>query len=331
MGIRNLNKFFREECKNSDAIKLINMKQLAGKKIVVDISIYLYKFTSECTLIDNMYSMLSIFRYYNIIPIFVFDGKAPAEKKELLQQRIDEKRAAENEFKQLKTNLEYNTNIDEYEKHEIMNKMDLLKKKFVHVTKNQINDVKSLITNYGMTYCDAPSEADELCAMFVNKGLVWACLSEDMDMFLYGCPRVLRYLSIMNHTFVLYDTRQILNRLQINQNELREICVIAGTDYNSKRLKQCDLFTALKYFKKYKKHVNIEQTKNIKNSFYNWLIENTNIIEKNDNESLISICCMFELNKEYLQEFENIKISNTNILFTEMKELLKKDGFIFVN
>jgi flap endonuclease-1 len=331
MGIRNLNKFFREECKNSDAIKLINMKQLTGKKIVVDISIYLYKFTSDGTLIDNMYSMLSIFRHYNIIPVFVFDGKAPAEKKELLKQRIAEKKAAENEFKQLKTNLEYNTNIDEYEKHEIMNKMDLLKKKFVHVTKNQINDVKSLITNYGMTYCDAPSEADELCAMFVNKGLVWACLSEDMDMFLYGCPRVLRYLSIMNHTFVLYDTRQILNRLQINQNELREICVIAGTDYNSNRLKQCDLFTALKYFKKYKKHLNIEQTKNIKNSFYNWLIENTNIIEKNDNESLISICCMFELNNEYLQEFENIKISNTNILFTEMKELLKKDGFIFVN
>jgi hypothetical protein len=98
MGIRNLNKFFREECKNSDAIKLINMKQLAGKKIVVDISIYLYKFTSECTLIDNMYSMLSIFRYYNIIPIFVFDGKAPAEKKNCCSNALLKK-------KQLKMSL----------------------------------------------------------------------------------------------------------------------------------------------------------------------------------------------------------------------------------
>jgi 5'-3' exonuclease len=207
MGIRYLNKFFREECKNTDAIKIIYMNQLSGKKIAVDISIYLYKFVSENTLIENIYSMLSSFRYYNIVPIFVFDGKPPTEKKELLQQRLAEKKTAEKEFKVLKANLEYNTNMNEDEKHEIMNKMDILKKKFVYISKTQIEDVKHLIRNYGMTYCDAPNEADELCAMLVIKGFVWGCLSEDMDMFLYGCPRVLRYMSLMNHTFVLYEIK----------------------------------------------------------------------------------------------------------------------------
>ena len=81
MGIRYLNKLFREECKNKDAIKITHMSQLSGKKIAVDISIYLYKFVSDDQLIENMYLLLSIFRYYNIIPIFVFDGKPPAEKK----------------------------------------------------------------------------------------------------------------------------------------------------------------------------------------------------------------------------------------------------------
>lgn len=339
MGIRYLNKYFREECKNTDAIKMIYMKQLSGKKIAVDISIYLYKFASDNKLIENIYSMLSIFRHYNITPIFVFDGKAPAEKKELLQHRIAEKKAAENEFNQLKINLEYNSNIDEYEKHEIINKMDILKKKFIYISKNQIDDVKNLITYYGMTYCDAPNEADELCAMFAIKGIVWACLSEDMDMFLYGCPRVLRYLSLMNHTFVLYDTKQILHGLQLNQNELREICVISGTDYNSNKLKQCDLFTTLKYFKKYKNYIknmkynkNSEETKTTTNdSFYNWLVENTNIIENYQDESFATIYSMFELKNEYLKHFETIKIVNTNIVFTEMKKLLKKDGFIFLN
>ena len=332
MGIRYLNKYFREECKNTDAIKIIYMKQLSGKKIAVDISIYLYKFASDNKLIENIYLMLSIFRHYNIIPIFVFDGKAPAEKKELLQHRIAEKKAAENEFNQLKNNLEYNSNMDENEKHEIINKMDILKKKFVYISKNQIDDVKNLITYYGMTYCDAPNEADELCAMFAIKGIVWACLSEDMDMFLYGCPRVLRYLSLMNHTFILYDTKQILNGLQLNQNELREICVISGTDYNSNHLKQCDLFTTLKYFKKYKKYLNMEETKTIvKESFYNWLIENTNYLEKYEKDMFTSIYSMFDLKDEYLKDFESIKIVNTNIVFTEMKKLLKKDGFIFLN
>jgi 5'-3' exonuclease len=341
MGIRYLNKYFREECKNTDAIKIIYMKQLSGKKIAVDISIYMYKFASENKLIENIYLMLSIFRHYNIIPVFVFDGKAPAEKKELIQQRIFEKKAAENEFNQLKNNLEYNSNIDEYEKHEIMNKMDILKKKFIYISKNQIDDVKNLITYYGMTYCDAPNEADELCAMFAIKGIVWACLSEDMDMFLYGCPRVLRYLSLMNHTFVLYDTKQILNRLQINQNELREICVISGTDYNANNannVNHCDLFTSLKYFKKYKnfqKNLNNDNNDNEstiqKYSFYNWLTENTKYLEKYEDDMFASIYSMFVLDDEYLKDFEIIKIRNGQVIHNVIKEILKKDGFLFVN
>jgi flap endonuclease-1 len=327
MGIRYLNKYFREECKNSDAIKIISISQLSGKKIAVDISIYLYKFVTEDTLIENIYLMLAIFRYYNIIPIFVFDGKPPAEKKELILQRLAEKKAAEKEFNKLKTNLEYNSNMDEDEKHEIINKMDILKKKFIYISKNQIDSVKSLITNYGMTYCDAPSEADELCAMLVIKGLAWCCLSEDMDMFVYGCPRVLRYLSLMNHTVVLYDTKKILNKIELTPDELREICVISGTDYNSNN--QANLYATLKYFKKYKKHLKTNENKTEKAGFYNWLIEeNTNYIEIDNNESYDKICSIFELN-DYLKEFENIKIMNRCVIKSNVKEILKKDGFIF--
>jgi 5'-3' exonuclease len=268
--------------------------------------------------------MLSIFRHYNITPLFVFDGKSPAEKKELIERRLQEKKEAEKEFNKLKSNLDYNLNMDEDEKHEITNKMDILKKKFISISKKQIHDVKMLIISYGMTYCDAPNEADELCAMFVIKGLVWACLSEDMDMFLYGCPRVLRYLSLLNHTFVLYDTKKILSKLQINQNELREICVVSGTDYNLTNLNVSnhDLFTTLKYFKKYK-------GQKICSSFYDWLIENTNCII-DDYELYKKNCCMFEFNAE-LKDFEKIKILNKNVMFSEMKDILKKDGFIFVN
>ena len=322
MGIRNLNKYFKQECKNSDAIKLTSISQISGKKIAVDISIYLYKFASEGALIENIYLMLSIFRHYNIIPIFIFDGKPPAEKKELLMQRAAEKKTAEKEFNTLKENLEYNSNMDEYEKHEIINKMDILKKKFVYISKNQIDDVKNLIRSYGMTYCDAPNEADELCAMLVIKGIVWACLSEDMDMFVYGCQRVLRYLSLMNHNVVLYDTKKILNILEMSLNDLREICVVSGSDYNLTNSSKCDLYTTLKYFKKYKGHKNCC-------SFYDWLIENTNYLV-DDYELFNKNCNMFEIN-DYLKDFEKIKITNTCLVKSNIKEILKHDGFIFVN
>jgi hypothetical protein len=133
----------------------------------------------------------------------------------------------------------------------------------------------------------------------------------------------------------LYDTKQILNGLQVNQNELREICVISGTDYNSNKLKQCDLFTSLKYFKKYKKfqkNLNNDNESTIqKYSFYNWLTENTKYLEKYEDDMFTSIYSMFELKNEYLKDFESIKIRNGQVIYKVIKEILKTDGFIFVN
>ena len=89
MGIKYLNSFLKTNCPES--IKCINISEISGKKIAVDISIYMYKFISEDNLIENIYLMLSIFRYYNVIPIFVFDGKPPTEKKALLKKRKEDK------------------------------------------------------------------------------------------------------------------------------------------------------------------------------------------------------------------------------------------------
>ena len=322
MGIKNLNKFLKENATNS--IKLGHVSELSGKRIAVDISIYMYKFASENTLIENIYLMLSIFRYYNVIPIFVFDGKPPTEKKELLQKRREDKKEAEQEFKELKNKLEINKDMDESEKQEIINNMDMLKRKFVNVSKYDIDNVKNLIRSYGATYYDAPGEADELCAMLTIKGKVWACLSEDMDMFVYGCPRVIRYLSLLNHTAVVYDVKGILVNLGITQQELREICILSGTDYNL----ECDdhrntLTSTLKYFKKYHKSQS-------KVGFYDWLNEHYKGVIK-DYELLKKIYDMFDLSQNHynIKLFEKIKIVNGPIMKDEVKNILKMDGFLF--
>jgi hypothetical protein len=219
--------------------------------------------------------------------------------------------------------------MDEIEKQELINNMDMLKRKFVHISKKDIENVKTLIRSYGATYYDAPGEADELCALLTIKGKVWACLSEDMDMFVYGCPRVLRYLSLLNHTVVLYDMKNILEMLSISQKELREICILSGTDYNSlhddtKNTPTLD--TTLKQFNKYRK----DKTNNKTNSeFYDWLIENTDYIK--DYDLLLKIYDMFDLNKNHynVKVFENIKIINGPIQKSDIYDILKTDGFIF--
>jgi 5'-3' exonuclease len=331
MGIQHLNKFFRDEAQQ--CIKFISLAELSGKKIAVDISIYMYKYASESSLLENMYLMLAIFRHYNIIPVFIFDGKPPPEKKELLLKRKESKQEAEKEYNKLKSQLETNV-VDNIEKQEIISSMDTLKKNFVYISKNDIDNVKDLIRAYGGSYYDAPGEADELCALLAIKHKVWACLSEDMDMFVYGCSRVIRYLSLLNKTAVLYDTKGILDSLGVTQKELREICVISGTDYNYTHKSECNsknaptLYKTLSYFKKYNKEKTQNKTDILE--FYDWLRENTEYVK--DYDELIKIYNLFELNNEehrLLKNFENVKIMNGSIIKEDIHNIIRCEGFIF--
>jgi flap endonuclease-1 len=327
MGIRYLNRFLRENA--YPAIKMISLAELSGKKIAIDISIYMYKYAADNTLIENMYAMLSMFRYYNIIPIFVFDGKPPAEKKELLLKRRSDRKESLDEYDKLQNILKNNNDIEEYEKQEILGQMDILKRNFIKIKKTDIDIVKRLIRAYGGTYYDAPGEADELCALLTIKGKVWATLSEDMDMFVYGCNHIIRYLSLLNHSAVLYDMKSILQNLGITQKELREICILSGTDYNSlsdDKKNTHHLNATLKLFKKYYKE---KKKENIDLHFYDWLIQNTNYIE--DYELLKKIYSLFDITNNHIevQKFDSIRIANGPIIKTEIEEILKLDGFLY--
>jgi len=315
MGIRYLNKFLRDNCLNS--IQCTSIAAFSGKKIAIDTSIYLYRYETDNTLLESMYLLLSIFKKYNIIPLFVFDGKAPPEKKQLIEKRITQRQNAEKEVKMLQYKLQ---NTFEDDKVEIMENIENLKKKTVYITRNKISKVKNLICFYGACYVDAEGEADELCAILSVQNKVWAVLSEDMDMFVYGCPRILRYFSLVNHTVVLYQMDKILNELHMIHDEFRSICVVAGTDYNCSHLSlNTNLLQILKYFKKYN-----STKKTI--TFYEWLQENTNC--EIDIPSLNKINDMFCVVSKNTQ-LENIKIINCPIQYNELKLLLNEDGFIF--
>lgn len=227
MGIRHLNKFLQQHCPGS--IKTITLSELSGKRIAIDASIYMYRFIAENGLLENIYLMISLFRHHNIHPIFVFDGKPPAEKNAVIETRKQNKQKAENEYVRLETTITDAT--PEIEKKEIKQAMDALKKKFIRIRDSDVLNVKKLIQSYGVQYIDASGEADELCAKLALKGKVYACVSEDMDMFVYGCPRVIRYLSLLNQSAIMYDMKGILSSLTMTMDEFRMICVISGTDY----------------------------------------------------------------------------------------------------
>ena len=315
MGIKNLNRYLQQQC--SEGIKKISLNDLRGKKIAIDTSIYLYRFTGENALLENFYLMISIFREYNIIPLFVFDGKPPKEKNELLKKRKDDKKIAENKYNELKDKLDAG---NENNIKEIKETMETLKKEFIKVHHTDIENVKELIKALGVSYIEAPGEADKLCAKLVCKNNVYACLSEDMDLFVYGTTRVLRYLSLLNKTVIMYDTKTILSQLNVTLDEFKSICIISGTDYGVHS--DNSFFKTLKYFKKYKKSDH--------DDFYEWLDENTNYVDNIYN--LYGVVSLFNLgNMPEYKNFEKIRIMNSPINESILKNIMEKEDFIFVN
>lgn len=312
MGIRYLNKFMRDNCRS---IKQIHLSCLKNKSIAIDISIYIYKFLAENALYENIYLMISIFRKYNIKPVFIFDGKPPTLKNETLEERKNVKKEAYKQFENLKKTID---DVDKEYQQDILDQMDNLKKKFLRVTNDQIQNVKNIMDNYGVSYCTAPGEADELCVKMVQKKKVFACLSEDTDMFVYGCTNVLRYFSLVNHTVILYNLDNILKELNLTLYEFREICVASGTDYNID--KKTSLYKTLKYFDKFKK--------SNENNFYEWLDKNTNYL--NDIYNLYNIVNIFELSNYNFKDYENFKIEFNEINKKNLIDILSKDNFIFV-
>tara|TARA_B100000003_G_scaffold208804_1_gene230479 strand:+ start:3582 stop:4445 length:864 start_codon:yes stop_codon:yes gene_type:complete len=280
-----------------------HFKNLYGKKIAVDTNIYMYKFIENNELIENFYFMIALFQYYNIKPIFIFDGKIDKEKIETINRRKEQKFIAEEKYNKLL--LEYNPNCEH---------MIELKKQFTRVPRNMFSEVKTLITLMGETYIDAPCEADELCSWLVISNQVYGCLSEDTDMFVYGCNNVYKNIDLDNQTLLKYDLISILRQMNISKNNFIQLCVISDNDYNNNN-KGFNYYYHL--YRKYKKYYNY-------GNFYDWLIlQSYNI----DYDNLIKLSDKFNMSKVFDID---IDIKNKNINKSLLKEFLKNYNFIFL-
>lgn len=341
MGIKHLNNFLRVCCSQRSMCKT-HLSSLRGKVIVIDTSIYLYKFLEKNCLLEHLYLMISIFRKYGVIPVFVFDGKPPAEKKELLIQRKKEKDAAEVQYNELLKHAAENA----IQISEIEPELDKLKKRFIRVKDADIRLAKELMSLYGIQYIDSWGESDQLCAYLVQHNYAWACMSDDMDMFLYECPRVLRHFSLMNHDAIYYNTKHILSELDMTARSFRDIMILSGTDYNLRD--NINLHDTIEKYREYRGALqcafaqsgepDFSRWENVPIAFYDWVNIHPNKPRHfPDTEKMDKIRAMFDLNKYAVKNREEIKRVLDHIPFhmkdystNEICEFMRQDGFIFV-
>lgn len=250
MGVRFLNKYLKQH--GWKGIRSLRVSDLKGKTIVVDTSIYLYRFKAMEALLPNMVMFIELFKKYEITPIFIFDGTPKSNKKEVLQLRQQDKKLA------WKIYSESPSISDAY--------ATQLRKRFTKVSKQDVLNIKDLLHEHKMTCIDAPHEADELCVKMVKMGRAYACLSDDMDMFIYGCPLVLRDFNIQTEMLFSYHLPSMLEQIHMSLDEFKQICVLSGTDYY---MSSYNLFDCLNMFSLFKKSSEPD--------FYAWMNKKKNV------------------------------------------------------
>lgn len=308
MGVKLLSKLLKTEC--GDCVKKVHLQQLYNKKICIDTSIYLYRFKSMGCLLEKFYLMCSIFKQYNIIPLFVFDGKPPEEKRDEINRRRETREKNWKKIDEMKKKFG-----DMPNKHQ-EKKLESLKRSIVRIRKEDIVNIKTLIKSMGFQYIEAHGEADKLCAALVKKNKVYGVLTEDMDLFAYGCAVVFRYISLINHTIMQYNLKDILKKLRINLYNFQLLCVMSGTDYLRSNK------NVFYYLNCYKKSKFME--------FGEWLKIHNNLSDEDYCKTINILNIYQDIDKE-LKKYPYFAIkSEEYINKKDLFALLEKERFIFI-
>ena len=255
--------------------KEISLKDLKNKTVAIDSMNILYQFLSSIRLRDGSplrNSKGEITSTYNgifyknvymlendITPVWVFDGKPPELKTKTREERKKVKEKALDDYIKAKEE----GNVEDMQKYA---------KRINYLEPKVVENSKKLLDLMGIPYINAPSEGEAQCSYMVKKGDAYAVVSQDYDALLYGAPRTVRNITASNKPVELIELDEVLGALNISLDNLIDMAILIGTDYNIGGIKGIGPKKALDIVKnnKMEKYINdIENYEEIKNIFKN--------------------------------------------------------------
>ncbi len=246
--------------------KEISISDLKGKVLAVDTMNLLYQFLTTIRSPDGsvltdskgrvtshligLFSRTTNLMEQGLKLVFVFDGRPPAIKQKTWEKRTAIKTEA---FLKLKVAQEDGDS-------ESMRKFAA---RTAVLTKEMRDDAKAVITALGLPILQAPSEGEAQTAHMVKNGDAYASVSQDYDNLIFGCPLLVRNLSIEGRRkkagqFAyqkvnpeLISLPEVLESLKLTIDQLIVLAILVGTDYNPGGVKGIGPKTGLKLLKEH--------------------------------------------------------------------------------
>lgn len=259
-----------------------------------------------------------------IKPVYVFDGKPPSLKTTEIERR-----------KQIKKDATV-----KYEKAISEGNMEDARKYAQQTTSmkdGMVQESKQLLTYFGIPYIEAPSEGEATAAHLTNTGHAYASASQDFDSILCGAKRLVRNFTnsgrrkIPNrNTYIdivpeIIETQKTLEALDLTQEELIDVGILIGTDFNPNGFDRIGPKTALKLVKQHSRLEDIPQIQEqleaidfqqIRKIFLNPEVADVDEIAFNDVD--------YDAITEYLTKERSFSEDRVNSTLNRLKKALEK-------
>ena len=258
MGVK-FGPLFRERGVTGRVIE--NLTILEGKIIAIDALVTLYemisiirdregrplrdsrgRITSHLVgLFNRTCRMLAL----GIKPVYVFDGPPHPLKLKTIQERHIRKEEAEQKYIAALSRGDF----EEAKKYA---------KQAARIEDYMVSTAKKLLEYLGVPVIQAPHDGEAQAAFIVRRGDAYAVSSPDYDSFLYGSPRVIRGLRITKsggrkgeEEITEYTLDEVLEKLELTHEQLIDLAILIGTDFNPEGFPGIGPKRAYDYIKRY--------------------------------------------------------------------------------
>jgi flap endonuclease-1 len=244
----------------------VKLEDLSGKIIAIDAYNAIYQFLSIIRQPDgtplkdstgHITSHLSglFYRTSNLVemgikPIYVFDGIPPTLKAAEIERRRQvkvqaavhyEKAVAKGDTVKMRMFAQATTSMKDYMQEDSRKLLDLM----------------------GLPWIQAPSEGEAQAAYMTKCGHADYCASQDYDSLLFGAPKLLRNVTISGRRKLpskgiyvdvvpeVIELSKALSETSLTYEQLIDVAILIGTDFNPNGIKGLGPKTALKLIKQY--------------------------------------------------------------------------------
>lgn len=183
-----------------------------------------------------------------IRPVYVFDGKPPELKSAEIAKRAEVKERAREEYRLAVERGD----IEGARRHAQATS---------RLTKPMVEQAKQLLSAMGVPTVQAPSEGEAQAAYMTRKGDAWATASQDYDSLLFGASRLVRNFAItgrrklpgkpvyINIEPEMLKLEDVLTELALTREQLIDVGILLGTDFNPEGFEGIGPKKALKIIK----------------------------------------------------------------------------------